>query len=100
MKQLGPVLTALLTVLLFALPAVRRSRTALFWSALLVVLGLVLNRFNVTLMALAPRPGTVYFPHPIEFAVSIAVVAAGVLAYIMADRYLPIAHHEPAAETS
>jgi len=87
-------------LILFALPAVRRSRTVLFWSALLVVLGLVLNRFNVTLMALAPRPGTVYFPHPIEFAVSIAVVAAGVFAYIMANRYLPIAHHEPAAETS
>ncbi len=87
-------------LVLFALPSVRRSRTALFGSALLVVFGLVLNRFNVSLMALAPRPGTVYFPHVIEFAVSIAVVSAGVLAYIMANRYLPIAHHEPAADSS
>ncbi len=87
-------------LVLFALPSVRRSRPALFWSALLVVFGLVLNRFNVSLMALAPRPGTVYFPHAIEFAVSIAVVSAGVLAYILANRYLPIAHDEPAAEAS
>jgi Ni/Fe-hydrogenase subunit HybB-like protein len=85
----------ILPLVLFALPAVRRSRMALFWSALLVVLGLVLNRFNVSLIALAPRPGTVYFPHPMEFAISIAVVSAGILAYIMANRYLPIVHHEP-----
>jgi Ni/Fe-hydrogenase subunit HybB-like protein len=60
----------------------------------LVVLGLVLNRFNVSLIALAPRPGTVYFPHPMEFAISIAIVSAGVLAYILANRYLPIVQHE------
>ncbi|MEW5957043.1 MAG: NrfD/PsrC family molybdoenzyme membrane anchor subunit [Chloroflexota bacterium] len=83
----------ILPLILFALPAVRQSRTALFWSALLVVLGLVLNRFNVSLVALAPRPGVVYFPHPLEFAISISVVAAGILAYILANRYLPISHH-------
>ncbi len=88
----------ILPLVLFALPAVRRSRTALFWSALLVVLGLVLNRFNVSLIALSPRPGTIYFPHPMEFAISIAVVSAGILAYIMANRYLPIVHHEKAAQ--
>jgi Ni/Fe-hydrogenase subunit HybB-like protein len=88
----------ILPLVLFALPTVHRSRTALFWSALLVVLGLVLNRFNVSLIALAPRPGTAYFPHPMEFAISIAVVSAGILAYIMANRYLPIVHHEPTAK--
>jgi len=86
-------------LVLLALPAVRQSRTALFWSALLVVLGLVLNRFNVSLIALAPRPGTLYFPHPMEFAVSIAVVSAGILAYTLANRYLPIVHNEPTAKT-
>ncbi len=83
----------ILPLILFALPAVRQSRTALFWSALLVVFGLVLNRFNVSLVALAPRPGTIYFPHPMEFAISISIVAAGILAYILANRYLPISHH-------
>lgn len=86
-------------LVLLALPAVRQSRTALFWSALLVVLGLVLNRINVSLIALAPRSGTLYFPHPMEFAVSIAVVSAGILAYTLANRYLPIVHHEPTAKT-
>lgn len=87
------VIGVILPLILFALPAVRQSGTALFWSALLVVLGLVLNRFNVSLIALAPRPGTFYFPHWMEFAISISVVAAGILAYILANRYLPISHH-------
>jgi Ni/Fe-hydrogenase subunit HybB-like protein len=80
-------------LVLFALPAMRQSRTALFWSAALVILGLILNRFNASLIALAPRPGVVYFPHPMEFAISISIVAAGILAYILANRYLPISHH-------
>ncbi len=83
-----------LPLILFALPTVRQSRTTLFWSALLVVLGLILNRFNVSLVALTPRIGTIYFPHPLEFAISISIVAAGILAYLMVSRYLPITSHE------
>ena len=37
-----------------------------------------------------PRTGTVYFPHPLEFVISLSIVAAGILAYLMAGRYLPI----------
>jgi Ni/Fe-hydrogenase subunit HybB-like protein len=88
----------ILPLILFALPAVRQSRTALFWSALLVVLGLILNRFNVSLIALAPRVDTVYFPHPLEFAISISIVAAAILAYLMATRYLPITSYETSYE--
>jgi len=85
-------------IVLLAMPSVRQSRNKLFWSAVLVVLGLVLNRFNVSLLGLAPRPGTVYFPHWMEFAISIAVVSGGVLAYMLANKYLPVAHHEAAAK--
>ncbi len=84
----------ILPLILFSLPGVRQNRTALFWSALLVVMGLILNRFNVSLFALTPRAGTSYFPHPLEFAISIAIVAAGILTYIMATRYLPIISHQ------
>lgn len=83
----------LLPLILFAIPVVRQSRVLLFWSGLLVVLGLILNRFNASLVALTPRPDTIYFPHFMEFAISIAIVAAGIMAYILANRYLPITHH-------
>jgi Ni/Fe-hydrogenase subunit HybB-like protein len=84
------LVAVILPLVLLSMPSVRRSRNALFWSALLVVVGLVFNRFIVSLLALAPRAGTIYFPHLAEFAVSIAVVALGVLAYVLANRYLPI----------
>ena len=77
-------------LVLFALPAVRKSRKALELSALPVLAGLVLHRFNVSLIALMPRPGTFYFPHLFEFVISISIVAAGIMAYLMASRYLPV----------
>lgn len=83
----------ILPLVLLSLPSVQRSRTALSWSALLVVLGLVLHRFNVTLFALRPRVGTEYFPHPLEFLISASVVAGGILTYLMACRYLPVIPH-------
>jgi Ni/Fe-hydrogenase subunit HybB-like protein len=89
----------ILPLILFALPAVRNSRKALSWSTLPVLAGLILHRFNVSLIALAPRTGTSYFPHLLEFVISISIVAAGILAYLMAGRYLPVipesAHAEP-----
>ena len=80
----------ILPLILFALPAVRRSRKALAWSTLPVLAGLVLHRFNVSLIALTARTGTFYFPHPLEFVISISIVAAGILAYLLASRYLPV----------
>jgi Ni/Fe-hydrogenase subunit HybB-like protein len=89
---------AILPIILFSLESVRKSRSKVFWSAALVVGGLILNRFNVTLLALAPRPDTTYFPHWMEFAVTIGVVAFGVLVFTLANRYLPVVHHEGASE--
>jgi len=80
----------ILPLILFSLPSVQRSPRALSWSALTVIAGLVLHRFNVSLAALAPRPGTFYFPHVLEFVISIAIIAAGILAYMLANRYLPV----------
>jgi len=90
----------ILPLIFFSLSRVRQSRRALFWSALMVVLGLILNRFNVSLFALTPRAGTSYFPHPLEFAISISIVAAGVLAYLMACHYLPVISHETEAKAT
>ncbi len=80
----------ILPLILYALPAVRRSRKALAWSTLPVLAGLVLHRFNVSLIALMSRPGTSYFPHLLEFVISISIIAVGILAYLMANRYLPV----------
>lgn len=66
------------------------GRRALFGGSLLVVFGVVLNRFDATLVAVAPRTGSSYFPHPLEFAISIGIVSAGLLGYLFAERHLPV----------
>jgi Ni/Fe-hydrogenase subunit HybB-like protein len=80
-------------IILFSLPRIRRNPRALFWSAVVVVLGLVLNRFNVSWLALAGRPGVTYTPHWMEFAITVGLLSGGILVFSLANRYLPIAHH-------
>ena len=90
------VIGVILPIILFSMPRVRQSRTMLFWTAVLVVVGLILNRFNVSLLALGMRPGYTYFPHWMEFAISVGLVADGLLVLWIAYRFLPMAHHEEA----
>jgi Ni/Fe-hydrogenase subunit HybB-like protein len=80
----------ILPMVLFSLPAVRRSSGWLLVGALLVVGGVVLNRFDVSLVGLSRVPGVSYFPAWSEFAVTIAIVSAGVSVYGLVARYLPL----------
>ena len=81
----------LLPMVLFSLPAVRQSSVGLLFSALLVISGVILSRFAVSLIAIGkPEFAASYVPHPLEFAVTIGVVAAGVAAFGLVARYLPL----------
>ncbi|MBM4450658.1 MAG: Ni/Fe-hydrogenase cytochrome b subunit [Chloroflexi bacterium] len=91
---------AVAPIILLSMPSVRQSSRKVFWSATLVIIGLVLNRFNVSLIALAPRPGTIYLPSLMELAISIGLVADALLVIILAHRLLPMANHKPAEETA
>jgi len=88
------IIGVILPIILFSMPSVRQSRSGVFWSAVLVVLGLVLNRFNVSMLALAMRPGFTYLPHWMEVAISAGLVADALLVIWLAYRLLPMAHHE------
>ena len=73
---------------------VRRTPRWLLFAALLVVLGVALNRVNVFLVAYNPPYATkTYFPSIGEFAVTIGLVAALVLAYRVTVTYLPVISH-------
>lgn len=90
------IIGVVLPIILFSQPSIRQSNTKLFWCAVLVVIGLVFNRFNVSMLALDIRPGYTYFPHWMEFAVSAALVADALLVTWLANRLLPIVHYEEA----
>ena len=83
-------------IILLSRPAIRQSRRGVFWSSVLVIFGLVLNRFNVSMLALGMRPGFTYFPHWMEIAISVALVADALLVIWLSYRFLHIAEHEEA----
>ncbi len=91
------IIGVILPIILFSTPSVRQNSKGVFWSAVLVVLGLIFNRFNVSMLALAMRPGFSYFPHWMEIAISAGLVADAVLVIWLAHNLLPMAHQEEKA---
>lgn len=86
----------ILPIVLFALPQVRQNPTRLFWSSVMVIGGLIFNRFNVSLLGMQRPAGVTYLPHWMEFAITIGLISGGLLAFMLAVRFLPIF---PEAET-
>jgi Ni/Fe-hydrogenase subunit HybB-like protein len=86
----------LLPMVLLAIPQVRLHKTGLFVSALMVVLGFVLNRMNVSITGMEGWAKVGYFPSWMEIAVTVMIVALGFAAFALAARYLPVF---PKAET-
>jgi Ni/Fe-hydrogenase subunit HybB-like protein len=87
LEMIGGVIVPMV---LFSLPAVRRDNGLLLLSALLVIGGVVLNRFNVSLVGLVRPEGTSYFPSWMEFVVTIGIVAGGVTAFGLVAKHLPL----------
>ena len=85
-------------IILFSIPEIQRNRNTVFWTSVLVISGLMLNRFNVSLLALDTRLGYTYFPHWMEIAISVGLVADALLVVWLAHRFLPITGHNKAVE--
>lgn len=81
---------ALLPMALLAIPKVRLNKTGLFISALLVVLGFVLNRLNLSITGMEGWAKAGYFPSWMEISVTVMVVAIGFAVFALAARYLPV----------
>lgn len=92
------IIGVILPIILFAQKSVRKSQNGLLITSLLAIVGVFMNRFNATLTAQAVNRFTVqavteaagYTPSFIEYAVQIGVLAACVLAWYFAARFLPI----------
>ena len=79
-----------LPVLLLLVPRVRTHPTGLVFSSLLVVLGFVMNRLNVSVTGMERAAGTQYIPSWMEITVSVGLVGIGMAIFALAVRYLPI----------
>jgi Ni/Fe-hydrogenase subunit HybB-like protein len=88
--QLEMAIGVILPIVLLAMPAVRRNTERLYGAALLVVIGLVVNRLNVSLTGFEGSMGGHYVPTIAEAIISIMLAGFGVAAFTLAVRYLPI----------
>jgi Ni/Fe-hydrogenase subunit HybB-like protein len=88
----------LLPSLLFAWGARNRSVKAVRVAAVLGVLGIVLNRLNVSLVALNWQAPQRYVPSWMEVVVSLTLVTIGVLAFRWIVNRMPILREAPAQD--
>jgi len=81
--------------LLFVLPALMGTGN-LFRSALVILVGGALYRFDTFLLAFDPGPGWHYFPSVPEMLISIGLVAIELALYVAIVKTFPIMAAEPA----
>jgi Ni/Fe-hydrogenase subunit HybB-like protein len=91
-------LALILPLILLSLRKVRTSPTGLYWSAVLVVLGFITNRMNVSITGFEGSTGVRYFPKWSELAVTGMIIGAGFALFGLAVKYLPIFPAEHAIE--
>ena len=94
------LISVIVPMILFSLPRVRQSAKGLLTGSIILLLGMILNRFNVSWFAVKhPDPLTYiptfmsnvkYIPSLPEILVSMGIFAGGILAFGLAVKYLPV----------
>ncbi len=63
--------------------------------ASLIIFGVVLNRFNVSMFGMIQPDQVIYFPSVIESLVTIGIIAGHILFFVLLAKYFPIFEHHP-----
>ncbi len=84
------MLSLIVPLILLSRRSVRRSVGGLYVSSVLVVLGFITNRLNVSITGMETAAGLHYVPKWTEIAVTGAIIAAGFALFGLAAKYLPI----------
>ena len=83
-------LNLILPLLLLSQKKIRSTAQGLYLAAVLVVLGFITNRLNVSITGQESAAGMHYVPKWTEIAVTGAIIAAGFALFGLAVKYLPI----------
>ena len=84
------IVGVILPIVLFSFKKVRESRVGALTAALMVLAGVVLNRFNASWLAIRPLTDEIYKPHWMEVAILVGVAASAILVYSLIAHYFPI----------
>jgi len=90
MFHLEFLIGVIVPMVLLAVPVVRRNVRALYGASLLVVLGFIVNRLNVSITGLEGAQGGHYVPAWSEVVITLMLVAIGFGAFSLAVRYLNV----------
>jgi Ni/Fe-hydrogenase subunit HybB-like protein len=87
----------ILPIILLSIPKIRSNRNGLFLSSVLIILGFVLNRMNISVTGMEAAAGVSYFPSWMEIAVTMMIVTVGFIVFTLAAKHLPVfaAHTTP-----
>jgi Ni/Fe-hydrogenase subunit HybB-like protein len=88
----------ILPLVLLSQPKVRDSAKGLYLTAVLVVLGFITHRLNVSITGFEGTAGTHYIPKWTELAVTGMIIAIGFALFGLAAKYLPIFPDEKPTE--
>jgi len=77
-------------LVLLCLRKIRDSAQGLYLAAVMVVLGFITNRLNVSITGIESSAGTHYIPKWTELAITGAIIAAGFAIFGFVAKYLPI----------
>ena len=84
-------------IVMFSNRKIRQSRNGLLLGAIITLLGMILNRFNVSWFAVGRLTDASYAPSLVEMSVSVAIFSAGIMAFGLLAKYFPVfeAEHHP-----
>ncbi|GFO57687.1 formate dehydrogenase [Geomonas silvestris] len=88
------IVALVLPVLMLAQKKVRENGRLRATAAWMVIFGVVVNRFNVSMFGME-APGTSYYPSFLESIVTIGIIAAHILFFVLIAKYFPIFEHHP-----
>ena len=84
------VLALILPLIFLTQKRIRTTAGGLYVIAVLVVLGFITNRLNVSITGLESSAGMRYIPKWTELAITAAIIAGGFALFGLATKYLPI----------
>lgn len=84
------IFLVLCPLVLLCVRKIRNSPQGLYLSAVMVVLGFITNRLNVSITGIESAAGTHYIPKWTELAITGAIIAAGFAVFGLVAKYLPV----------
>jgi Ni/Fe-hydrogenase subunit HybB-like protein len=89
------IIGVIIPMVMFMRKACREDQRLQLRGASLVIAGLVLNRFNVSMFGMEQPDQLIYYPSFIESLVTVGIIAAHILFFVLVAKYFPIFEHHP-----